>query len=363
MAAKMEIYSEDTFFTKDQQSVESLIEVAQFLREDFWADYGDPSLAIGSESFASLPPQAFERNPPKQSCPITNISLEKEPMESSLLEERSSVAAPSSPILETLNDCYVYMCQHVPYKGMQTNNFGQVEIWEASMRARSVFSPKRSAGHAKAPRLVSIRNEEPLTAPEQTSFDSTCSFSSKYPVSLKLHTRKCFLAVVLNSGPEKEYKLPVFQNLVPLSIMKEFKNYQATKEFQKDDEVQVFKTQEGCQVSIKRYESRLTLVQLAWILGLQDYHISLTKDVETVVLTMFDQLCGFKIGDKTWSRGISKDERKRMIARVYKFASIYFPTFTPEIVEVIIKRGAYSRTQEFLRRKRRRQMRSLDITY
>lgn len=140
--------------------------------------------------------------------------------------------------------------------------------------------------------------------------------------------------------------------------MKKFRSYEPNKSFEKDEEVQVIKIGEVNQVSIKRYESRLTLVQLAWILGLQNYNISLTKDVETIVLTMFDQLCGFKIGDKTWSRGVCKDERKRMIARVHKYANLYFPSFTQEIVEVIIKRGAYSRTQEFLRRKRRRQKRS-----
>lgn len=363
MAAKIELFSEDNYFhfPSGHPSVENMVETAELWRANTCVDTRGASLLLPPT--LALPPQAFERNPAVRPIQMFNISLDKESLVVQLSEDDASINISSSPNLGPQQDYYAvyYYLQNTSH--VSTDNPERVDICPGTpASARSALSPKRSAGHSKAPKLVEIQSEDPITVKLE---DENSAFSriGKFPVMLKFRAKKPFLAVVSCSGPGKEYKLPIFKTLLPLSVMKMFRNYEPNKEFQKDEEVQVVKTGEVNHVSIKRYESRLTLVQLAWILGLQNYNISLTKDVETIVLAMFDQLCGFKIGDKTWSRGITKDERGRMIARVHKFAHLYFPTFTEGIIEVIIKRGAYSRTQEFLRRKRRRQKRSPESVY
>lgn len=365
MAAKLDFFSDENYYHTDygHLTVENLIETANSWRNSICGE--DYLAARLRPPTLSLPPQAFERNPSGLHGQDVNVSLEKESIIVSLYNEDPYARLPSSPYLGTHQDYYAVYSFLQNGSSVSTSFDKQdhfVSLPETPVSAQSILSPKRCSGHSKAPRLVQIQNEEPVI-PWRTVSSSPTDPVGKFPVTLNFSTRKAFLAVILNSGEGKEYTLPIFKDLLPLSVMKGFKHYEPKKEFQKDDEVQVVRSGEINQVSIKRYESRLTLVQLAWILGLQDYNISLTKDVESIVLTMFDQLCGFKIGDKTWSRGISKDERKRMIARVHKYAIIYFPTFTRGIVEVIIKRGAYSRTQEFLRRKRRRQKRSVEIVY
>lgn len=364
MAAKLELCSEDNYyhFNSGHPSVEALIETADLWRGSVSVDSRAATPLL--PPMLSLPPQAFERTPTACQNQNANISLDKESLIIPLPQEDPYIRVPSSPSLVPLHDYYAVYCflQNAPTVSVAGNKIERVRICpETPVSARSALLPKRCSGHSKAPRLVQIQTYEPTVNRGLDNKSPLLKLVGKFPVVLKFRAKKSFLAVVSNSGPEEEYKLPIFQNLVPLSVMKKFRNYEPNKEFQKDEEVQVVKAGEMNQVSIKRYESRLTLVQLAWILGLQDYNISLTKDVETIVLAMFDQLCGFKIGDKTWSRGICKDERKRMIARVHKFAILYFPTFTEGIVEVIIKRGAYSRTQEFLRRKRRKQKRSVEL--
>lgn len=177
-------------------------------------------------------------------------------------------------------------------------------------------------------------------------------------VRFKFAKLKEFLTVVELSGPVKEYNLPVFSTVRPLNSMKsalEFKSESQHTLTPNDD------LKENCNpngISAKRYDSRLTLLQLAHVLGLADYKVSMVKEIETMVIMMFDQICGFKIGDGTWGRGVNRRERQNMVTRVHRFVEVYCPTFTREMVLVIIKRGSYARTQDHLRRQRRLQQRN-----
>ncbi|KAM9923445.1 hypothetical protein OXX59_005182 [Metschnikowia pulcherrima] len=172
---------------------------------------------------------------------------------------------------------------------------------------------------------------------------------SSYFVTIKITKRKSFLGVINYSGPDKEYRLPVFAKLKPLKMMIESGKYHMGISDGRSIDTDSAKNTK------KRYDSRLTRQQLAFVLGVEGYDISLVKDLESIILDMCTQLCGLKIGESSWSRSVSQKLRKASVAKVYKFAKLYFPSFTMDNILTIIKRGAYTRTQEFLRRRRRRE--------
>ncbi|GEQ70077.1 hypothetical protein JCM33374_g3753 [Metschnikowia sp. JCM 33374] len=168
-------------------------------------------------------------------------------------------------------------------------------------------------------------------------------------VSLRFMAYKPFLAVVQMSGPEKEYKLPIFKQLKSFEFMLASGKYTIKASSKSGTNANLLSSG-----SRKRYASRLTLSQLAYVLGVQYFDMSLVKDIESIILEMCDQLCGLKIGESSWSRSIPRTLRKASVTKVHSFAKLFFPSFTMETIQTIIKRGAYSRTQDFLRRKRRR---------
>lgn len=176
-----------------------------------------------------------------------------------------------------------------------------------------------------------------------------------YPVVLKFLKHKELLAVMALSGPKKEYKLPIFSRLVPFRILRANPEHKTSRKIT-DSHVDVMDSPEFCRVSIRRYESRLTLAQMAIILGLENYNVVLTKKIEAAVFEMFEQLHGFHIEDSTWIRGIDKALRTEMVSLVAKFMRVYYPMLTPDLVEIIIKRGSYSRMQQHLRRNRKRKL-------
>lgn len=224
----------------------------------------------------------------------------------------------------------------------------------------------------KDPRLVKVNNRSKVFGNKSKVPQHTSGTSNKPNVTIveqankgsercrvvvfHFQERKELFQTIALSGPAKEYQLPVFQSLAPFRVLRSSKEYQTSTEIT-DSHVEVVKASGFNEVAIKRYESRLTVAQTAIILGLQDYKTSLTKHIETTVLLMLEQLCGFKIGNQTWSRGTLKPQRKEMISKVTKFVKVYFPMLTAELVEIIIKRGCYARTQMILRSKRSRKRR------
>lgn len=195
----------------------------------------------------------------------------------------------------------------------------------------------------------------PCSSTEKPAFP--VESKKRFLVTLKFGKARWFVAVLCASGKNKEYLFPVFTDLQPLHIMKKSPQYRSYEVPSLDPDVQLVHQGTVNQFSIKRYECRVTLGQLSIILGLQHYHIQLTRDIESIVLAMFDQLCGFQVGC-TWTRGVSRATRVAMVTKVHKFASIFFPTFTKDVLELIAKRGVYNRNQSFERKRRREQRRT-----
>ncbi|ODV78282.1 uncharacterized protein CANTADRAFT_53093, partial [Suhomyces tanzawaensis NRRL Y-17324] len=102
-----------------------------------------------------------------------------------------------------------------------------------------------------------------------------------------------------------------------------------------------------------RYYSRLNIYELSKILGLNHYHIQLTKVVEVNILEIFKNCCNFNLGYQTWIRDTNKQQRVQLVERLYKYTSTIYPEFDKFKLEVIIRRGSYSLMQSRLRRERR----------
>lgn len=102
-----------------------------------------------------------------------------------------------------------------------------------------------------------------------------------------------------------------------------------------------------------RYYSRLNIFELSKILDLDDFDISLTKEIEINILEIFKEYCNFNLGYRTWIRDTTKDERRRVIDLLYSYTSPVYPEFDRFKLEVIIRRGSYSLMQSRLRRDRR----------
>ena len=102
-----------------------------------------------------------------------------------------------------------------------------------------------------------------------------------------------------------------------------------------------------------KYYSRINIKELSYILGLENYHIALTRDVETFVLTIFKKCCKFKLGYQTWIRDTDKQERRALLDKLFRYTSKWFPELDKFKLEVIIRRGSYSKMQRRLRKERR----------
>lgn len=102
-----------------------------------------------------------------------------------------------------------------------------------------------------------------------------------------------------------------------------------------------------------KYYSRINIKELSYILGLENYHIALTRDVETFVLTIFKKCCKFKLGYQTWIRDTDKQERRALLDKLFRYTYKWFPELDKFKLEVIIRRGSYSKMQRRLRKERR----------
>lgn len=102
-----------------------------------------------------------------------------------------------------------------------------------------------------------------------------------------------------------------------------------------------------------RYFSRLNIYELSRILGLQNYKIKLTRDIEFNILEMFRSYCDFHIGFQTWVRGTTKAQRTKLIDRLATVVRPFYPEFSKFQLEIIVRRASYSMMQSRLRRRRR----------
>lgn len=177
------------------------------------------------------------------------------------------------------------------------------------------------------------------------------------PCLVHLKVNPSYLQVV-DASEHQEYKLPVFHNLRPLSqLMVDYSCYPRPRKLSVDDDARYECINDNTyHVSLRRYASRLTTSHLAIILGLHDYHLSLTRLVEKAVVDMFEQLTGVVINeDFRWPK-IRPTRRKAHLAYMHRFTSIYFPTFTEPVLDLIMRRASYVRAQLHLKSKRTRRV-------
>lgn len=211
-------------------------------------------------------------------------------------------------------------------------------------RARQVF-PFR-----KDPKLV-FKPSVPTTISVPSKHKQ--NGKNQFLVTLDFPEFKELAEVIVLSGPLKEYRLSVFSRIIPLRKLIDLPKYRADTRLT-DNDIEVMG---NSSVAIKRHDCRLTLAQVAIVLGLQDYKVSLMKYVEDAIFLMLDQLCGFQVGIQKWNRGTPLEQRKEMVIKVTRFLRIYFPMLTHDLVELVIKRGFYCRMQQYLRKKRQRRHR------
>lgn len=98
------------------------------------------------------------------------------------------------------------------------------------------------------------------------------------------------------------------------------------------------------------YLTKLNLQQLASVLNLQNFKVSLTKKIEYQIMEVFNKYCiNFQLGNKT-VRMFS--DLGRAIDLLYAFTSGKYP-FTKHHLEIIVRRSLYREMQNNLRRKRK----------
>lgn len=247
---------------------------------------------------------------------------------------------------------------------------------DGQVRGRVTKSPKklprkkmREFPLRKDPRIVKVNQQLVTDLATEDSGAPACDEtgckvavfrrSHKFSVTLVFHELKERYMIVALSTRMREYKLPLFQDLEPLRILRTRKEYETHCPIT-DSQVEVVDDEEQAGVAIKRFDSRLTRAQIAIILGLQNYSVALTTYIERALLAMLQDMCGFPLGQKSWSQGAPKTTRWVMILKLTKFIRVFFPMMTTELVEIIVKRGCYAHTQKVLRNKRSRRKPSVD---
>ena len=109
--------------------------------------------------------------------------------------------------------------------------------------------------------------------------------------------------------------------------------------------------------SATKYPCRLNIAELSRHLNLDGYDIRLTMELEENILHIFEKLCDVDLGHLSWVRTFSTADKEAKIARLMTALEPWYPEFSKEQLEIIIKRGIYRATQGRLRKERRRRSR------
>lgn len=167
-------------------------------------------------------------------------------------------------------------------------------------------------------------------------------------VTVRFHKLRAFYLVYLFSRKTHQYRLPVFRTLETMLQLLNCKAFEALEPLAEDFEVMMIPNGDRYLVSIQRFESRLTLTQLAHILGLLGYDLLLTRHIEANVMLMFEQISGVNLGTTRWIK-LPRKERELMVTEVHKYSKYYYPTITKELLEIIMRRASYARAQQQLK--------------
>lgn len=100
----------------------------------------------------------------------------------------------------------------------------------------------------------------------------------------------------------------------------------------------------------RNHFSRLNYSELATILHLSEYDISLTRLVQSTVVEVFSELfVDFKMGSHRWNRDYDKEKRVFMIRLLHMYTSIWFPEIDVQALDILIRRASYSGVQRVSR--------------
>lgn len=176
-------------------------------------------------------------------------------------------------------------------------------------------------------------------------------FKNEFIFRCKFRLRKDLFVSIVDSFPDLpsdivapftgEFYALSATKYKPLSVLKN--RYRSSKfSAQVDKDFEIF---DVC---------RLNIEQLAVILGLEDYDIELTKEIELNILEIFTTYCKFNLGYQTWIRDTSKLVRSNLINQLYLLTYYFYPEINKSQLEAIVKKGCYNLMQSRLRRGRRR---------
>lgn len=100
----------------------------------------------------------------------------------------------------------------------------------------------------------------------------------------------------------------------------------------------------------KQSESRISLPELYIRMGLgHDHEEARTREQRILTILRSE---GFKLGEQTWIRDTTENDRRRIIGEIYEQTYAEY-RYSRELIEVIVRRGSYYLMQGRLRRIRR----------
>lgn len=219
-----------------------------------------------------------------------------------------------------------------------------LEMSEQTRACRGIdktLKKKRVIRNLQYPR---IQKEPPFEA-------KVLSMVEKVEVRIRFEERKAFYKVYCESQDTYEYRLPIFRTLSTMLQMMSSQSYSSHTSIKEDPHIWVTKGRLSYLVVLRRFESRLTFQQMAHILGLLRFKITLIRVIEAIFILLFEQLCELRLADKRWTK-LESSERKIMTARVYRFSKHYFPTINTTILDIIMRRASYSKAQLELKGRR-----------
>lgn len=268
----------------------------------------------------------------------------------SVTEENTSPSTQSSPTTGTPTKT-VTTPQEISTYSLLNSPTAQLSLSAlAALSTGEATDTKATDKHTKKTRVLQGL-QWPQIIKQARSNVYTIETTDTMKVTFRFQERKAFYGLYCFSRKSREYRLPIFRNLLTMLQMLASEDYDTLLAIPEDPAVKVINGGQSYMVILKRFESRLTLHQLAYILGLQLYRVCLTRHIEGIVILMFEQVCKVDLSTKRWCK-FNRKERALMITHVHKLSKYYFPTLNPELLEIIMRRASYSKAQLELKTKR-----------
>lgn len=228
-----------------------------------------------------------------------------------------------------------------------------IEISEILISSGSLVSSGSLASR------ISSSNEEHFAAESQFAAESAY-FTSSYPPAKYRNSYESydFAGMKYNSRQQKLVSFSYNKHKLVNSVQAKITSFEALIENPKyfpeipQNHLSGFRItkykfiEDGGDV----YLTKLNLQQLACVLNLQNFKVSLTKKIESQIMDIFNKYCiNFQLGNKTVKRFSNLD---RAIELLHAFTKSRYP-FTKHHLEIIVRRSLYREMQNNLRRRKK----------